>query len=212
MIDAENAFPRMFCPECGRRLIAAKQKTGSQRVVIIAALLVTLIFGVAFGSALGPPIRTMTATLVITTTQAQVTATREATTSAGTSTSAEAWNLVWEYKADYVIKAVSISSDGNYIAAVGDNWQGYRNDVRHLLARDGRMLWTKDTSELLGSWMNDVSVSRNAAYIVVGSEDRIYLLRGDGTVVWERGYRDYDHLEGTNYVSVSDDGEQIAGS
>ena len=47
-------------------------------------------------------------------------------------TSKITWNLVWEYKTDYPIKGVAISSDGNYIIAIGDNYEGGRNDVLYL--------------------------------------------------------------------------------
>lgn len=193
--------------------IATKPRRSRDRAVIVATFIIALILGVALGSALGPPTKTVTVTLVTTITQAQATTTTEGTvtTSMRTSIAAAPWDLLWEYKADYVIKAVSISSDGNYIAAIGDNYDVGRNDVLHLLTSDGKMLWTKDASELPGTWIHDVSVSRNAARIVVGSDSEIYLLQGDGSVIWGRSYRDYSYLEGMNFVSVSDDGEHIAG-
>ena len=193
--------------------IATKPRRSRDRAVIVATFIIALILGVALGSALGPPTKTVTVTLVTTITQAQATTTTEGmvTTSMRTSIAAAPWDLLWEYKADYVIKAVSISSDGNYIAAIGDNYDVGRNDVLHLLTSDGKMLWTKDASELPGTWIHDVSVSRNAARIVVGSGSEIYLLQGDGSVIWGRSYRDYSYLEGMNFVSVSDDGEHIAG-
>jgi len=119
------------------------------------------------------------------------------------------WSLVWEYKADHEIKKVSVSSDGNYIAAVGDNWNSeeFRNDVLYLLTGNGELLWKKDSRSLLGfsDWIHDVSVSRNATYIAVGSEGETYLLQRNGSIIWKK-----EHVEGMNRVSISDDGEYIA--
>lgn len=119
------------------------------------------------------------------------------------------WRLVWEYKADYEIKKVSISSDGEYIAAIGDNWEGSRNDILHLLTKDRKLLWKKDSRELLASsgWIHDVSVSQNASFIVVGSDYGSYLLQRDGSNLWKVG--NYSYLKGMNFVSISDDGEYV---
>jgi WD40 repeat protein len=119
------------------------------------------------------------------------------------------WSLVWEYKADHEIKKVSVSSDGNYIAAVGDNWNSeeFRNDVLYLLTGNGELLWKKDSHSLFGfsDWIHDISVSRNATYIAVGSEGETYLLQRNGSIIWKK-----EHMEGMNRVSISDDGEYIA--
>ena len=104
------------------------------------------------------------------------------------------WSLVWEYKADHEIKKVSVSSDGNYIVAIGDNYDSWRNDVLYVL-KNGKLLWKIDSRELFGSsigdWMHSVSVSQNATYIAVGSEDTTYLLRRDGSIIWKK-----EQLEG----------------
>lgn len=119
------------------------------------------------------------------------------------------WSLVWEYKADHEIKKTSVSSDGKYIAAVGDNWnfEEFRNDVLYLLTSDGELLWKKDSRSLFGfsDWIHDASVSQNATYIAVGSEGTTYLLRRDGSIIWKK-----ERLEGMNRVSISDDGEYVA--
>jgi len=121
------------------------------------------------------------------------------------------WSLVWEYKADYEIKKVSISSDGNYIAAVGNNYDRSRNDILHLLTREGELLWKKESRELfdssVGDWIHHVSVSQNASFIVVGSDYGSYLLQRDGSIVWKMG--NYSYLKGMNFVSISDNSEYI---
>jgi len=118
------------------------------------------------------------------------------------------WTLVWEFKADYIIKSVSISSDGSYIAAVGDNWESDvgRNDVLYLLTGNGELVWKKDSRALFGyaNWIHDVSVSQNASYIAVGSEGATYLTQKDGNIIWKKEF------EGMNFVSISDDGNYIA--
>lgn len=119
------------------------------------------------------------------------------------------WSIVWEYKTDHEIKKVSVSSDGNYIVAIGDNYDSWRNDVLYVLTKNGELLWKINSRELFGSsigdWMHSVSVSQNATYIVVGSEGTTYLLRRNGSIIWKK-----EQLEGMNQVSISDDGEYVA--
>lgn len=117
------------------------------------------------------------------------------------------WSLVWEYKADHEIKKTSVSSDGNYIVVIGDNYDSWRNDVLYLLTGNGELLWKKDSHSLFGfsDWIHDISVSRNATYIAVGSEGETYLLQRNGSIIWKK-----EHMEGMNWVSISDDGEYIA--
>ena len=117
------------------------------------------------------------------------------------------WSLVWEYKANHVIKKVSISPDGNYILAVGDNYDVWRNDVLYLLAINGSLIWKKDSATLFGErdWIHEVSACENASYIVVGSEGKTFLFRKDGSLVWEK-----EGLKGMNRVAISNDGEYIA--
>ena len=116
--------------------------------------------------------------------------------------------LLWECKVGYPIEAVSISSGGNYIAMVGDNYEDGCNDVLYLLTSDGELVWKKKFSELFGSlgdWIHDVSISKNGNYIAVGSDDSTYLLQNDGTLLWE-----YENGESMNFVSISEDGGSIA--
>lgn len=119
------------------------------------------------------------------------------------------WSLVWEYKANHVIKKVSMSSDGNYITVIGDNYDSWRNDFLYVLTKNGELLWKRDSRELfdssLGDWMHDVSVSQNTTYIAVGSEGATYLLGRNGSIIWKK-----EQMEGMNRVSISDDGEYIA--
>lgn len=119
------------------------------------------------------------------------------------------WSLVWEYKADYEIKKVSISSDGDYIVAIGSNRAGGLYEILHLLTNNGELLWKENSKELLDSSdrIFDVSVSQNADFIAIGSDYASYLLDRESNIVWKRG--NYTYLEGTNYVSISDKGEYI---
>ena len=122
----------------------------------------------------------------------------------------EALTFLWEYKTNYEIKKVSISSDGNYIAAIGDNYDTSRNDVLLLLTKNKDLLWEKDSRKLFeySNWIHDVSLSENATYIAVGSENGFYLLQRDGKILQKTG--NYSYVQGMNFISISDNGEYIA--
>lgn len=113
-------------------------------------------------------------------------------------------NLLWSYETGYTIKAVSISPDGNYIAAVGEN---DTNDIVFFLNSSGHLLWSKNYNELFGfeMYIYNVSVSLNGSYIAISSMDKTGLVYKNGTASWNKDLGGQYH-----FASISDDGEYVA--
>jgi len=108
---------------------------------------------------------------------------------------------IWSYTAGNSVRSVSISADGEYIAAGSDD-----NNV-YLFDKDSSMpLW----SYTAGNSVRSVSISADGEYIAAGSDDNnVYLFGKDSnTPLWSYG------TEGRVYsVAISADGEYIvAGS
>ena len=103
--------------------------------------------------------------------------------------------LLWGYETGNIVKGVSVSSDGSYIAA--------RSDVNvYLFNRDGKLLWSYE----LGGWVDeDVSVSSDGSYIAAGYSRNVYIFNRDGELLWS--YEIGDIVKG---VSVSSDGSYVA--
>ena len=178
-------------------------------VYVIGAVIVAFVVGAILGSQISPEKEELTPSS--SENKESPSAPPEKEESPQTISRNMSWSLVWEYKSDYKIKDIAISPDGNYIVAVGDNYDSGRNDVLYLLTKDGKVLWKRESKELfnssVGDWIHDVSVSRNATYIAVGSENAIYLLQRDGSIIWKR--ENYTYLKGMNLVSISGDGQYI---
>lgn len=128
--------------------------------------------------------------------------------SSGDSASYGNWNLVWEYALDHPVKKVSVSPDGNYVAVVCDNWnwEYSQNESLCVLTSNGEPVWKNDSYSLFGkyNWIHDVSVSEEATYTAVGSEDETYLLHRNGSIVWNK------QIKGRNLAAISSDGNCVA--
>ena len=75
-------------------------------------------------------------------------------------------SILWKYETGDWVKSVSISSDGEYIAA------GSFDNYVYLFNREGKLLWKYET----GDWVWSVSISSDGEYIAAGSNDRnVYL-------------------------------------
>jgi len=128
--------------------------------------------------------------------------------SSGDNAGYENWNLVWEYAPDHPVKKISASPDGSYVAVVCDNWdwEYSQNESLCLLTNNGNPVWKNDSYSIFGkyNWIHDVSVSEEATYMAVGSEDETYLLHRNGSIAWKK------QIEGRNLASVSSDGNCVA--
>jgi len=103
--------------------------------------------------------------------------------------------LLWSYEIEDV-RSVSISSDGNYLAANSPNniW---------LFNKEGTLLWCYRAED----FVVDLSISSNGSYIAAVSLDlKLYLFNKEGTLLWS-----YENQTGSFYrVSISSDGSNIA--
>jgi serine/threonine protein kinase/WD40 repeat protein len=106
--------------------------------------------------------------------------------------------LLWDYDTGSPVKAVSVSSDGTYIAA-GSGKKTY------LLNHQGKLLWSHKIGGFLSN-VQSVSVSSDGAYIAAGSDSNLVnFFNQEGKQLWS-----YKTGGWVSSVSVSSDGTYIA--
>ncbi|MBA7507566.1 hypothetical protein ES706_06286 [subsurface metagenome] len=105
-------------------------------------------------------------------------------------------DLLWNHDTSNRVLSVSISSDGNYIAAGG------RDNKVYLFSRtDNTPLWIYDTD----GWIYSVSISSDGNYIAAGGYGKVYLFsRTDNTPLRSC------QTGGIESISISSDGNYIA--
>jgi WD40 repeat protein len=107
------------------------------------------------------------------------------------------WSYGIEEKEPYSqVWSVSISSDGEYIAA------GSIDNMVRLFDRSGGLLWSRET----GDHMYSVAISSDGDYVAAGSRDNnVYFFDKEGNLLWS-------HETGlaVHSVSISSDGGYIA--
>jgi WD40 repeat protein len=109
---------------------------------------------------------------------------------------AETYRLAWSYQTGAEVWSVSISSDGNYIAA------GSGDNRVYLFSRSSGLLWSYQTGGLVYS----ISISSDGNYIAAGSWDnRVYLFSRSSGLLWS-----YQTGAEVWSVSISSDGNYIA--
>ena len=110
-------------------------------------------------------------------------------------------NTLWNYSTDFGgFIDIAVSSDGSYTAAVSSDKHAYFFD------KNGNLLWKyKIDSDSRG--LGSVSVSHDAYYIAILSDDDIILLNREGKMIW-------NFETGTSFgdISISSDGSFIATS
>jgi outer membrane protein assembly factor BamB len=114
--------------------------------------------------------------------------------------------LLWSYNISKTVWEVSISSDGEYIAA------GCFDDTVYFFNREGKLLWQYKT----GTIVTSVSISSDGEYIAAGSashsyisdengEAKVYLFNRAGKLLWS-----YEpDGSSVDKVSISSDGNYI---
>jgi outer membrane protein assembly factor BamB len=114
--------------------------------------------------------------------------------------------LLWLYNISKTVWDVSISSDGEYIAA------GCFDDTVYFFNREGKLLWQYKT----GTIVTSVSISSDGEYIAAGSashsyiseeygEAKVYLFNREGKLLWS-----YEpDGSSVDKVSISSDGNYI---
>ncbi len=84
--------------------------------------------------------------------------------------------VLWSYTTGGAVTGVAISADGSLLAASSEDGFLYG------LNRTGSQLWNLSTESLLQA----VDMTPGGDRIVAGDETELYLLRGEGDVVWKR--------------------------
>lgn len=114
---------------------------------------------------------------------------------------------LWSHTIDYIpghmgdVESVSISSDGSYIAAVTQIYQG-TSKVYLFHRSSSTPLWKYSA----GDYLNSVSIDSEGNYIVAGGRDnKVYVFhRSSSTPLWS-----YTTGDSVNSVSISADGNYI---
>ena len=116
--------------------------------------------------------------------------------------------VLWNYKIEDAINppllaSVSITSDGTYIAAGGEDGKV------HILSNEGMLLRTFITGSV--SKIDDVAVTPDGNYIAAGSQTAVYLFNKEGEVLWKYNTNGLiRQLPFFASISVTSDGNYIA--